>query len=207
MESGTETAPLRERAFSGVRASSGRDLSRSLISSINSMGVIPQTASGENVLMRSATAPTSLPSMYTGLPLMPPATLVTLALPNILATMMSWFGPFWFLSRPTISIGTASGSIPWKTVHAIPFMPGLTSFRCIISTGPAMGREGGASAANKGRPTAANIKRIAADRMFIGGKLQLYLIVQRGAGAFACQWDWPPGRSHGGCSLLHLDKS
>src|ERR1039458_10143933 len=93
MPSGTETAPLRARAFSGVRASSGRDLSRSLISSINSMGVIPQTASGENVLMRSATAPTSLPSMYTGLPLMPPATLVTLALPNILATMMSWFGP------------------------------------------------------------------------------------------------------------------
>src|ERR1039458_3425918 len=74
MESGTETAPLRERAFSGVRASSGRDLSRSLISSINSMGVIPQTASGENVLMRSATAPTSLPLMYTGLPLMPPGT-------------------------------------------------------------------------------------------------------------------------------------
>src|SRR5208283_3895399 len=105
---------------------------------------------------------------------------------NILATMMSWFGPFWFLSRPTISIGTASGSVPWKTVHAIPLMPGFTSFRRMISTGPAMGREGGASAAGSGRPTAANTNTSAADRMFIGDKLQLYPIVQRGAGALAC---------------------
>ena len=48
---------------SGVRASDGRLVSKSLISSMFSMGVMPQMASGENTLRRKATAPTSLPSM------------------------------------------------------------------------------------------------------------------------------------------------
>ena len=46
-------------------------LSLALMSSINSMGVMPQMASGENWLRPSETAPISFPLMYTGLPLMP----------------------------------------------------------------------------------------------------------------------------------------
>jgi len=48
-------------AFSGVRASAGVEVSKSLISSISSMGVIPQMASGLNTLSRKATAPISFP--------------------------------------------------------------------------------------------------------------------------------------------------
>jgi hypothetical protein len=95
-----------------VRASSGREWSKSLISSISSMGVIPQMASGENTLRRSATAPISFPPTYTGLPLMPPATLVRVALPPSLARMISCFGPHAFFHRPTISTGTGSASVP-----------------------------------------------------------------------------------------------
>ena len=51
------------RGASGVRASTGLVLSNSLTWSINSMGVMPQMASGEKTLMRRETAPTSLPSM------------------------------------------------------------------------------------------------------------------------------------------------
>ena len=39
-----------------------------------------------------------------------------------------------------ISTGTGSGSVPWKTVQAVAFMPGLTSFSGRISTFPAFGR-------------------------------------------------------------------
>ncbi len=59
-ETGTDS---RDATLSGVRASAGRDSSKSLTSSISSMGVMPQMASGENTLKRSATAPTSFPSM------------------------------------------------------------------------------------------------------------------------------------------------
>jgi hypothetical protein len=54
---------VRAATLSGVRASAGRDWSRSSISSISSAGVMPQIASGEKTLSRRATAPTSLPSM------------------------------------------------------------------------------------------------------------------------------------------------
>ena len=54
---------------------------------------MPQIASGENTLKRSATAPTSFPSIYTGLPLIPAATLVSLAFPPIFARMTSCCGP------------------------------------------------------------------------------------------------------------------
>ncbi len=86
-----------QTTLSGVCASSGLEVSKSLISSMYSMGVMPQMASGENVLSRSATAPISLPSIYTGLPLIPPATLVRMALPPILPMIMSCLGPHWFL--------------------------------------------------------------------------------------------------------------
>ena len=76
------------------------------------MGVIPQMASGENTLSRSATAPISFPPTYTGLPLMPPATLVRMALPPSLARMISCLGPQAFFHRPTISTGTGSASVP-----------------------------------------------------------------------------------------------
>ena len=49
-----------------------------------------------------------------------------------------------------ISIGTASGSVPWKTVQAMPFMPGLTSLSRMISTLPALGRAGGRIACGQG---------------------------------------------------------
>jgi hypothetical protein len=52
-----------ERTLSGDLASLGRESSKSLISSMRSIGVIPQMASGENMLKRSATAPTNLPSI------------------------------------------------------------------------------------------------------------------------------------------------
>ena len=61
--SGTRHRFLARPLLSGVRASEGRDLSKSLISSISSMGVMPQIASGEKTLSRSATAPISLPSI------------------------------------------------------------------------------------------------------------------------------------------------
>src|SRR6185436_14910206 len=49
--------------FSGDLAPVGRDLSKSLISVINSMGVMPQIASGEKTERRRATAPISFPLM------------------------------------------------------------------------------------------------------------------------------------------------
>ena len=58
-------AKIPERAAaarSGVLASAGRVWSSSLISSISSIGVMPQMASGEKAPMRSETAPISLPS-------------------------------------------------------------------------------------------------------------------------------------------------
>ena len=82
------------------------------MSSISSIGVIPQMASGENWLSPSDTAPISFPSMYTGLPLIPLATLVRAALPPILPRMMSCLGPHMFLEIPMISTGTGSGSVP-----------------------------------------------------------------------------------------------
>src|SRR5712691_758568 len=115
---------------------------------MDSMGVIPQIASGENTLSRSATAPISLPSIYTGLPLIPPATLVRCALPPILAMMTSCLGPQAFFHRPMISMGTASGSVPWNTVQAVPIIPGLSSEDFMIRTGPDLGGLAGESAAN-----------------------------------------------------------
>jgi hypothetical protein len=47
----------------GTRASAGRLWSKSFTSVISSIGVMPQMASGEKTLSRSATAPTSLPSI------------------------------------------------------------------------------------------------------------------------------------------------
>ena len=84
-------------------------------------------------------APTSFPSTYTGLPLMPPATPVRIALPPILPRMMSCFGPQAFFHRPTISTGTASGSVPSNTVQAVACMPGFRSAARMISTLPERG--------------------------------------------------------------------
>ena len=87
-----EAAP-READLLGVRAADGMESSNSFTSSISSIGVMPHRASGENVLNRSAMAPTNLPSMYTGLPLMPAATLVRWPLPPSLARITSCLGP------------------------------------------------------------------------------------------------------------------
>src|SRR5688572_30417024 len=101
---------------------------------------MPQIASGENTLMRRATAPINFPSTYTGLPLIPPATPVLSAFPPILARMMSCLGPHAFFHSPTISTGTGSGSDPSKTVQAIPFIPRFRSADFMISAFPAFGR-------------------------------------------------------------------
>src|SRR5712675_2287367 len=73
---------------------------------------------------------------------MPPATLVVWALPSILPRMMSCLGPQAFFQRPMISTGTASASVPLKTVQAVAFIPGLISLDLRISTLPALGRCG-----------------------------------------------------------------
>src|ERR1019366_10477438 len=150
---------------------------------------MPQMASGENWLSPRETAPISLPLMYTGLPLMPLATLVRAALPPILPRMMSCLGPHIFLAIPTISTGTGSGSVPWNTVQAVPFMPCLTSARGMISTLPDFGRTGGVSAADVGSAVAARLIRIAAVRIFMGRQLQLPHCTMRP------KWDRPPGAS------------
>src|SRR5215471_18270555 len=130
------------------------------------MGVMPQTESGENWLNPNDTAPMSFPLMYTGLPLMPFATLVRNALPSIFARMMSCFGPHMFLEIPTISTGIGSDSVPCRTVHAQAFIPGLISFSCMISGLPILGRGGGASADTRGRTVAAK-STIAAKNLFM----------------------------------------
>src|SRR5262249_11533500 len=101
------------------------------------------------------TAPINLPPIYTGLPLIPLATLVRFALPPILARIMSCLGPHMFFEIPMISIGTGSGSVPEKTVHAVAFIPGLISLSLRISTLPALGRAGELSAQYRGNALAA----------------------------------------------------
>src|SRR5688572_24966939 len=71
---------------------------------------------------------------------MPPATLVRWALPPIFARMISCRGPQVFFHRPMISTGTASGTEPVKTVHAVALSPGLIADVGNISTLPALGR-------------------------------------------------------------------
>src|SRR5437764_13682094 len=126
---------------------------------------MPQMASGENTLSRSATAPISLPSTYTGLPLIPPATLVRCALPPILATMTSCFGPQAFFHNPIISIGTGSGSVPVNTVQAVPIIPGFSSEDFIIWTGPVLG--GWDVAAEAGTRVATTARNNTAIRLII----------------------------------------
>src|SRR5580658_5351730 len=70
---------------------------------------------------------------------MPPATLVRSALPFILPIMMFCLGPHAFCHTPMISTGTASGFLPWKTVHAVAIMPGFSWSSGKNSTGPAFG--------------------------------------------------------------------
>src|SRR5579883_1766207 len=124
---------------------------------------------------------------------MPPATLVRIALPSILAMMTSWLGPQTFFSRPMISIGIGSGSVPWRTVQAVPFMPGFTSLRCMISTFPDLGREGVASpAAYTADEATASPKRTAVVRRVIRSTAPVFLIVlcdAKNAG-------WVPDASH-----------
>jgi len=58
-----------------VFTSTGATLwSIALISSMSAIGVTPAIGSFENCPIRNASAPTSFPSMYTGLPLMPATT-------------------------------------------------------------------------------------------------------------------------------------
>ena len=67
---GISTPRLLRAGFIGSARILGRFI-KSLISAHGFDGVIPQIASGERQLIRRATAPTNLPLMYTGLPLIP----------------------------------------------------------------------------------------------------------------------------------------
>src|SRR5260370_35579519 len=80
---------------------------------------------------------------------MPLATLVRAALPPILPRMMSCRGPHMFLEIPMISTVTGSGSAPWNTVHAVPFMPFLSLLRGRLSTLPDFGHKIADSATEK----------------------------------------------------------
>jgi hypothetical protein len=66
-----------------------------------------------------------------------------------------------------ISMGTGSGSLPEKTVHATAFIPGFTSASFMIVTGPAFGRVGAGSAEYRGTAAAA-INIIAVREDFMG---------------------------------------
>ena len=138
---------------------------------------MPQIASGEKTLSRNATAPISLPSTYTGLPLIPPATLVRCALPPIFPMMTSCLGPQAFFHRPTISTGTASGSLPANTVQAIACMPGFTSEAFMIRTGPVFGGLVDEFAANAEITLAAHAMTAAAIRLVILESGAPYFIV------------------------------
>src|SRR5688572_8624670 len=93
------------------------------------MGVIPAIGSFEKGKLK-AIAPTSLPSINTGDPDIPAKTSVFSALaPVSLAMMADWRGPGKPGSTPRTSTPKSSVSVPWKTVFAIPFIPGRTSSR------------------------------------------------------------------------------
>ena len=92
-------------------------MSSALISSISPIGVTPAIGSLENSPMRNAIAPTSLPSTYTGLPLMPATTPVySTFLPCKRTRMMSPLGPLALRSTPRISTSIGSGVTPSNTV-------------------------------------------------------------------------------------------
>src|SRR5690349_3587488 len=74
---------------------------------------------------------------------MPAATPVSAARPPIRQRMMSCLGPQAFFQTPINSIGTGSGVTPSNVVHAVPFIPGLTSVSFRISVLPAFGRSAG----------------------------------------------------------------
>ena len=100
-------------------ASSAGDLSSALISSMSAIGVTPAIGSLENSPMRNASAPASLPSRYTGLPLMPATTPVYSAFsPCSRIKMMLPLGPFTLCKTPRTSTPMDSGLTPSKTVRA-----------------------------------------------------------------------------------------
>ena len=77
--------------------------------------------------MRYASAPSSLPPMYTGLPLIPSTTPVYSGLvPCSRTRIMSCRGPRAPRSTPKISTSIGSGLLPSKTVHAVPVIPRWT---------------------------------------------------------------------------------
>ena len=101
----------------------------SKIAIICSIGVMPQIASFEKGKLYEI-APTSLPFTYTGEPDIPANTAVRSAPPPLIfPTMKSCFGPIPPGTTPSISTLNSSGSVPRKTVIAVPRMPSFTSER------------------------------------------------------------------------------
>ena len=102
------------------------------MASISPMGVMPAIGSLAKEKLK-ATAPMILPSMYTGLPLIPWRTPVCSRFrPESRAMMAFRLGPV--LARtPRISTSNSSTLFPAKTVRPLPFIPVLTSSRGRIS--------------------------------------------------------------------------
>src|SRR5688572_7196101 len=101
----------------------------SKISIICLIGVIPAIGSLEKGKL-NAIAPTSRLSMYTGEPDIPPNTPVFATFgPVSRAIIADCRAPGKPGNTPRISIPNSSGSVPEKTVRAVPFIPGRTSSR------------------------------------------------------------------------------
>ena len=115
-------------------------------SNISSIGRTPAIGSLANG-NANATAPTSRPSMYTGLPLMPCMTPVrSTCAPPRRARMIDCLGPR-FSIIPRISTGNSSTRESAKTVLPTPRMPAFTSLRGMMRN-CAKARAGARSNAN-----------------------------------------------------------
>ena len=95
----------------------GRGVSSVAASIISAIGVMPAIGSLENAPSEYDTAPTSLPSMYTGLPLMPAMTPVWASgPPSSLARIRSRRGPMTLRSTPMMWTLNSSILSPCQTV-------------------------------------------------------------------------------------------
>ena len=95
---------------------------------ISAIGVMPAIGSVENWPSEYETAPSSLPSIYTGLPLMPAMTPVLASgPPSSRARIRLRSGPMTLRITPRISTLNSSSLVPVNTVRPTPIMPGRRS--------------------------------------------------------------------------------
>ena len=123
--------------FSGVsgkssctRALRGRTWAAliTVASVISAIGVMPAIGSFEKLPSEYETAPMSLPSMYTGLPLIPAMTpVLARGPPSSRARIRLRRVPMTFSMTPRIRALNSSTRVPSKTVWPMPTMPGRIS--------------------------------------------------------------------------------